>query len=888
MPIRRISITAATLVLSLALIASACTSGDDSASDTPVVGDGTTYEATITRTEGGVPHIVAADLASLSFGQGWASGEDRTCDLADMVVKLQGERARWFGPGDDDANINSDIAARAVDIRGIAEQDWPSASDDVRTLITAFTDGWNAHLNEVGVDGVSGWCAGEPWVRPLEPVEIYSWGRAVTLLASASAVESYVATAEPPAGGGGPADTTPVTDPPGSAPAPGGSAPAPTTSPNPSTGAPAPGPDPEAENEVEVEDEVEAAMVAASPEPVIDPVAASNAWGIGADRAADGGGMLVANPHFPWEGALRFWEVHLTVPGEVNIYGAQLSGLPGIGIGFTETFGWTHTVSAGNRFTAYLLDLVPGDPTSYVYGDEVRQMVPTEITIEVLGDDGQLTEQTVTRWASHYGPILDFPGVGWTEDATITMRDANIGNDEFIEQYLAMMRSADLDEFIAAHRDISGVPAFNTIAVSADGRAWYADTSSTPRLSDEALAGYEQLKTDNFIVGAAAGSGAVLLDGSDPLYEWAEVPGARDPGLVPFDEMPVLERSDYVFNANDSFWMSHATELLAGDYSPLHGRQDTPRTPRTRENATVLNDTSPAGASGDDGTFTLDELAAAALANGGFMSRTLKDDVVQRCTTVDTVTVEALANNGDEVLPAAEVDISQACEVLAGWDGVYDIDRVGAVLWREFLAGFSRDQFLDAGTLWAQPFDPTDPLGSPSGLAAAPADGTDPVLVALARAVQILDNAGLAVDVPLGDVQVAVRGSTRVPIHGGSNTDGTTNIVGYGSGFLTADPEVTGLSRRTLVPGSSLVEVTGDVTTTGYRINQGTSFLLALAYGPGGPRARTMLTYSDTEDRTNPDYVAETERFSAKQWRDVAFTSEQVRDGAITTMVVRG
>lgn len=841
--IRRTSVAVIGLALSVALVASACTSSDDTAgaSDAPVVGEGTTYEATITRTDGGVPHIVAADLASLSFGQGWASGEDRTCDLADMVVKLSGERARWFGPGEDDENIESDIAARAVDIRGIAEQDWPTATDDVRTLITAFTDGWNAQLAEVGVDGVAGWCAGEPWVRPLEPVEVYAWGRAVTLLASASAVEGYVATAEPPAVAGDPGAT-----------------------------------------------DVEAAAAPGGEVPFINPVAASNAWGIGADRSADGGGMLVANPHFPWEGALRFWEVHLTVPGEVDIYGAQLSGLPGVGIGFTDTFGWTHTVSNGNRFTAYLLDLVPGDPTSYVYGDEVRQMVPTEITIEVLGDDGELTEQTVTRWASHYGPILDFPGVGWTEGSTITMRDANIGNDEFIEQYLAMMRSADLDEFIAAHRDISGVPSFNTIAVSADGRAWYADTSSTPRLSDEALAGYEQLKTNNLIVGIAAGSGAVVLDGSDPLYEWAEVDGARDPGLVPFDEMPVLERSDYVFNANDSFWMSHATELLAGDYSPLHGLQGTARSPRTRENATVLDDTSAAGASGDDGVFTLDELATAALANRGFTSRTLKDDVVQRCTGVTTVTVPALDDDGDEVLPAGDVDVTQACGVLADWDGVYDIDRAGPVVWREFLAGFARDQFLDAGTLWAQPFDPTDPLGSPSGLAAAPAAGDDPVLVALARSVQILDNAGVAVDVALGDVQVAVRGTTLVPIHGGNSADGVTNVVGYGSRSLTSDPGVTGLKRTTLVPGSSLVEVTGDVSTTGYRINQGTSFLLALAYGDDGPQARALLTYSDTEDRTNPDYVGETERFSAKAWRDVAFTPDQVRDGAISTVVVRG
>lgn len=58
---------------------------------------------------------------------------------------------------------------------------------------------------------------------------------------------------------------------------------------------------------------------------------------------------------FPWEGGLRFWEVQLSVPGELDVYGAQLTGLPAVGIGFNEDVAWSHTVSDGNRFTAYKL-----------------------------------------------------------------------------------------------------------------------------------------------------------------------------------------------------------------------------------------------------------------------------------------------------------------------------------------------------------------------------------------------------------------------------------------------------------------------------------------------------------------------------------------------------
>ena len=840
---RRLRVALGSALACVALLAGACTDddggggGDEDGATSTVLGEGDRYEATIRRTEGGVPHITADDLAGLSFGQGWASGEDRACDLVDQVLKINSERSKWFGPGEENANIESDLAWHSIGIRELAEQDWAEASDQVVELITAYTDGWNAHLAEVGVDELDDWCEGEEWVRALEPVEVYAYARSIALQASSGAVTGFMG-AQPPG---------------------------------------AAGEQPQGE---------EQAAGGGHEEPTM----ASNGWAIGSERSSEGGGMLVANPHFPWEGQLRFWEVHLTIPGEVDIYGVQLSGLPGVGIGFTEEFGWTHTVSAGRRFTAYQLQLVPGQPTTYRYGDEERQMTSEDVTIEVLGDDGELTEQNHTLWRSHYGPILDFPGVGWTDSSTITIRDANIDNDEFIDQYLGMMQAGDLDEFIQVHREVTGVPLFNTIATSADGRAWYADTSATPNLSDEAIAAYEASFATNPLVAPAEEAGAVLLDGSDPKFEWQEAEGARDPGLVPYEQMPVLERSDYVFNANDSFWMSHAQEMLEGDYSLLHGRQDTARSPRTRENATVLDDTTAEGASGEDGAFTLDELADAALANRGFTARALLDQVVERCQGVQKVTVEALVgDDGDEALPAGEVDLTEACEVLAGWDGVYDLDRSGPPLWREMLTQFDSGDLTEAGPLWAEPFDPEEPLRTPAGLASAPGQGPDPVLVNLARAVQILDKGGVDVDVTLGEVQVAVREDEQVPIHGGNGADGTTNIVSFSRSWSTMDPQLTELEREALAPGSTFAEVTGDEEdTTGYRINYGTSFLMALAFTEDGPKAKAFLTYGNTADRDDPLYLEATERFSNKDWRDVAFTEKQIATSTTSTVTVRG
>jgi acyl-homoserine-lactone acylase len=842
-------------VLALAAGAAACSDDDGGDGEAEgdasgealgdVVGTGDTYEATIRRTSAGVPHITADSSADLSFGQGWASGEDRACDLADQVVKIRGERARWFGAGEGDANLNSDIAWKTIGMFDRASEDWEDASDEAVELMTAFTAGWNAQLDEVGIDGLAGWCAGEEWVRALEPVEVYAYARSIALQASGGAVAGFIATAQPP----GAAGTT-------------------TT----------------AANEA-------AAATSAAAGPVVPRAEeiASNGWAIGADRSAEAGGLLVANPHFPWEGELRFWEVHLTIPGELDAYGVQLSGLPGIGIGFTDSFGWTHTVSAGNRFTAYRLDLVPGSPTSYVYGDGQRQMTSQDITVDVRGDDGSIDEVTRTMWSSHYGPIIDFPGFGWTDAATITYRDANIDNDEFLEQYLGMLLADDLDDFIEVHQEVNGVPLFNTIAVSDDGRAWYADTSATPNLSDEAIAAYEASLESDPIVAIAADNGAVLLDGSDPLYEWVDEDGARDPGLVPAADQPTVERDDFVFNANDSFWLPHATEVLEGDYSPLHGAQRTARSPRTRENAVVLGDTTTAGPAGDDGAFTLDELADAALQNRGYTSRALRESVVERCrgvATVDLPAQEAGDGDGATPLPAATVDVGPACQVLAGWDGVYDVDRAGPPLWREMLTQIDVADLRQAGALWAEPFDPERPVDTPAGLVPTPGGGAlDPVLANLARAVQSLDAAGFPVDASLGEVQFALRAGQRIPIHGGNARDGTTNIVGWGSGRSILDPTLIETKHQPVVPGSSLARVDGEV---GYPINNGTSFLIALAFTGDGPQARVFLTYGETEDRSSDIYTEATEAFSAKDWRVVAFTDDEIEADLVDTVTVRG
>lgn len=769
---------------------------------------GASYEATIRRTSYGIPHIVAKDLGSLGFGEGYAFAQDHLCSMADQVVRARGERAKYFGRGDKDSNLNSDVAMKAIRVAELGAEDVRKGPPEVRDWLSGYAAGYNSYLAKVTPAGVAGWCRGEAWVRPITAEDVAARGRLVILTLPAFA--SMIATAAPPQTGAAPAD-------------------------------------------VELPD-LDAAL--------------SNGWAIGKERSETRRGMLLANPHYPWVGANRFWEKHLTVPGLLDVYGVGLLGIPGVAIGFNRHVAWTHTVSAGARYTGYALKLVPGQPTSYVYDGRARAMTSREVTVEVRQADGTLTTVPRVVYFSHHGPVINFPGLPWTTERAIAVRDANADNDEALQAWLAMGRAASLDDLKRAQGHPGGIPFVNTIAASDDGRALYVDASSAPYLSAETIASWRARLAGDEDTRAASTRNLMLLDGSDSRSEWVSDVRARDPGIVPVELAPQVERTDYVFNANDSYWISNARAPLTG-FSPVHGSEATPRSLRTRMNARLLDDPSPSGPAGADGRFSLEEAAAAAFSNRSMSAELLKAALVARCRATPERAIENRT-----------VSLTTACGVLGAWNGTYDLDSRGAVLWREFVTQFRGPDFTRAGKLFARDFDPADPLGTPRELARADG-GEDPALDALARAVLVLDQAGLRVDAPLGQVQAAERGGKRIPIHGDlGGEEGIANFVNFAPNDSTLEPDA---------PQAEAVAGSRYLTRAGYRVNRGSSFVMVLAFTDRGPRARALLTYGQSGDPQSPHFSDQTELFSRKAWREVLFTEEQIlADPNLRTEVVSG
>jgi acyl-homoserine-lactone acylase len=185
------------------------------------------------------------------------------------------------------------------------------------------------------------------------------------------------------------------------------------------------------------------------------------------------------------------------------------------------------------------------------------------------------------------------------------------------------------------------------------------------------------------------------------------------------------------------------------------------------------------------------------------------------------------------------------------------------LLWREVLNRFSSDERTTAGPLFSDEFDPLRPTRSP----AVPTDDSTALLAALARAVQTLTKAGFPLDSTLGAAQFTERSGTRIPIHGGTDADGVTNVVQWSG---------TGSSSETAPSRSDAVSPNSALRGEGFPVNFGTSFLMTVDYTGDQVQAWTILTYGQTNDRKSPLFEQQTIRFSEKNWRTVAFTDEQI------------
>ncbi|MEQ1567909.1 MAG: penicillin acylase family protein [Myxococcota bacterium] len=739
---------------------------------------------TIHRTTHGVAHVTADDLHGIGFGTGYAYTEDNRCLLAQRLAEVDGELSAQLG-----AEASIEIPVHAMVVRAIDSDRFYRGWYDRDAIVAAF-DAGPAEVRELAqgyADGINRYVADHPELAPcpvglVEPVAIdsvYAMWVATAGVASGELLEAFIATEAPSS----------------------------------------------------------AARVGAAPAEVTGPPLfgrgfGSNAWAIGRDGTQDGTSVHLYNPHFPWSGIHRVWQVHVTIPGELDVLGGALGGFPLPIVGFDDDKVWGLTFSTAARFTVSELPLVAGDPRSYTVDGVTHAITEEVFEIAVAGED---EPRTVSFFRSEHGPLLDAPEylMGWTASKAYAVHDVNADNTQLVEQLLGIARATSVSEIRDSLSSVRGIPWSYTLAADAGGDVLFGDLSRVPGVTTEQI---ETCATP--VSGLLRAFGIFVLDGGTSSCAWTDPLAA--------EELPWAIRSDYLANSNNTYELPNLAEPLVGSTVAL-GEPGVPLALRPALGLRMIE----SRIAGDDGLgpagFTADLALQSYTSRRNLAGELLADAIAEDCLADPTGTAGG-----------ADVDLTAVCEALAAWDQTARIDSAGAVvfagMWAQLVASGKTDQVFDI------PASLADPMGTPSGYATG-AGIRSTVNNALAVVAVELQEAGIEPTAPWGDTH-AVEGPTgRIGLPGGSSAEGIFDALDSTYGWTD------------MLAGAAPEDL------------YGASYLHVVTLGATGASARGLLTYSQATEPTSPWYLDQLEAHAADAWFDLPFHPDEIAaDPALTTL----
>ncbi|GAA1423238.1 penicillin acylase family protein [Streptomyces thermospinosisporus] len=765
--------------------------------------------AVIRYTEYGIPHIVAKDYADLGFGTGWAQAADQVCTLADGFLTVRGERSRHFGPdAATDFSLSSATTNLASDLyfRGVRESRTVEKllarpaplgpSRAVKEMMRGYAAGYNAWLRKNRVTDPA--CRGAAWVRPVTTLDVAARGFALAVLGGQGRAVDGITAAQPPSGAGS------------------GASPSASPAPRPGKGADA--------------------LVRGARELFGSGSAdmGSNAVAFSGRTTANGRGLLLGNPHYPWQGGRRFWQVQQTIPGRLNVMGASLLGTVNIAIGHNDRVAWSHTVATGVPVNLHQLTLDPSDPTVYLVDGKRERMRKRTVTVPVKNG----APVTRTQWWTRYGPVITSLGASvplpWTATTAYALNDPNAANLRASDTGLGFGKARSTADLLTVLRRTQGLPWVNTIAADARGHTLFTQSQVLPRITD----GLAERCSTPLGKLTYPSAGLAVLDGSRSGCTLGRDRDAVQPGIFGPSRMPTLKDAPYAENSNDSAWLANADRPLTG-YERIFGDVGTQRSMRTRG---ALEDV--AGLA-ERGRLTVRDLQRQQFADRAPAGDLAAEDAAKACAALPGGT--ATASDG------TAVDVREACSVLAAWDRTMDPGSRGALLFDRFWRRLTAS--VPSAQLWKVPFSAADPVRTPRGLnTEAPGFAG-----ALADTVAGLRGAGIALDARLGEHQFVVRSGKRLPVPGGTESLGVWNKI----------------------------EPRWDPANGGYtEVSTGSSYIQAVGWDGGPcPVARTLLTYSQSSDTGSPHFSDQTRLFSQQRWVTSRFCEKDIRNSPALRVV---
>jgi len=223
----------------------------------------------------------------------------------------------------------------------------------------------------------------------------------------------------------------------------------------------------------------------------------SNGIAIAPKLTADGGALLLINPHTSWY--FRS-ELQMSSDQGLDVYGAATWGQFFIYQGFNPHTGWMHTSSGVDNVDefAYRVDR-RGTGYCYWYGTTCRQMAVRPITIRYRTPDEHFASRRFTTYRTHRGPIIRSENGRWIAFA---MMDKPV---EALQQSFLRTKATDLASYLRVAQ-LKANSSNNTLFADDKGDIAYLHPQFMPRRNDR----FDYTKP---------------VDGSDPATDWGPLEG---------------------------------------------------------------------------------------------------------------------------------------------------------------------------------------------------------------------------------------------------------------------------------------------------------------------------------------------------------------------------
>ena len=450
----------------------------------------------ITRDSNGIPHIRAASMEDARFALGFVHAQDRLFQMEFTRLLGSGRLSEVVG----DSTLGIDRAMRTLGLRGIAEANVASLSAGSRAALDAYTRGVNAYLDtHAGALPPEFYLLGHrpaPW----RPADSLIWGRVMALrLAGNWHTEAFRAALVGRLGRRRIDQLWPRQDD--------------GVPPTVTAGAALPG---------NVSPRLFAGLIEAFPD-ALDPITASNSWGVAGSQTGTGKPILANDPHLGFGAPVLWYLARIETP-HGTLVGATVPGVPFTILGHNGAIAWSFTTNESDTQDLFVERIDPTDPDRYLTPDGSRPFAVRKEVIRVRGGD----DVAITVRSTRHGPVISDIRPGLAEIAgdghVVALAATALRKDDgTAEAMFRLNRARDWNDFRAALRYFHS-PHQNVTYADRKGNLGFIAAARVPV--------------------RRSGRGLMPAPGWTGSHDWT--------GFIPFDALPHAfnPSSNRIVNAN--------------------------------------------------------------------------------------------------------------------------------------------------------------------------------------------------------------------------------------------------------------------------------------------------------------------------------------------------